>query len=464
MMLRFLLISLVFHSVFAKLKDLDPLIDWSILTENEAEYFRLKDGLNKQQNLIKLFQEVKIFMLRGEITKALKRLEELKIKYNDEEVRRVISFLEAKSYFILGEFDKAKNILQDNSLYTQNTYFRHTCYLDYLTSINVDVEKSIVGIERCIRLNFVELNTDSNWLTYINDHILDRNLNPDYFKTLLLKAKQFTKYKEVESWLKLGIYFNYENLIVKSLTTLPSIAILNDELRTLVAYNLYNSNNEDEASKFIDDIKNTNAFYLKSLLELKNNNLKVAHAHLLSAYQRKKFSVNINQLLLSTSWINEDYKNARYALNKLIPMKDYRIHQYILNTTLVYKEKSFFRAEKEVDFLTLAYMENLPFEGNILATNIYLNTQNNSWKRTSGDACKSFDPLNCWINMQSIIWEDYSAHYKKKTNNEWNFRYNENLNNLLVKKEDFKDSIFINQEDIEELDILDDPKMGEIEY
>ena len=74
MMLRFLLISLVFHSVFAKLKDLDPLIDWSILTENEAEYFRLKDGLKKQENLIKLFQEVKIFMLRGEITKALKRL------------------------------------------------------------------------------------------------------------------------------------------------------------------------------------------------------------------------------------------------------------------------------------------------------------------------------------------------------------------------------------------------------
>ena len=48
MMLRFLLISLVFHSVFAKLKDLDPLIDWSILTENEAEYFRLKDGLKKE--------------------------------------------------------------------------------------------------------------------------------------------------------------------------------------------------------------------------------------------------------------------------------------------------------------------------------------------------------------------------------------------------------------------------------
>ena len=459
-----LLITILTQSTMGQLKNLDHLVDWSVMTPNESEYFILNENLKEQDFLIEQFQSVKIQILKGKINIALKKLDELMIKYEDESVRRVITFLKAKCYFIIGDFNQSLKLL-DNSLFVQNIYYEDTCYLEYLSSINVDVEKSILGINRCIRLNDQEYNVESNWLTYINDHIEDKNLENDYFKNLLLKAKQFTSYKDVESWLKFGLYFNYEDLIVKSLGSLPSIAILNDELRTLVAYNLYNSGKIEQAKEYIEDIENANAFYLKSIIALNEKNYQVAGAHILTTIKTKGFAINANQIALANLWLTKDFKNARYSLNKLIPLKGYKIYQYILNTTLVYKERKLFRAEKEIDFLNLAYAENLPFEGSILATNIYLNNSNKKWIESSENACKSFDPLNCWLRIQSDIWEDFSKHYISKTTEEWSFRYNEEFNKLFNNEsEKFEDSIFINQADIEELDILDDPKMGEIKY
>ena len=460
----FITFTILLQSGFARLDNLDDSIDWSLMSENESEIFVLKESLKEKKFIIRQFQEVKLFILKGKIDGALERLEELNIKYNTDDIRRLIYFFQAKCYFILGDFDTANSLLE-SKLFTQNKYYENICYLKYLTSININTQSSILGINRCTRINIEDTDINSNWMRYVNDHILDNNEKNDYFRELVLKSKQFTTFKEVESWLKFGILYNYEDLIVKTLEFLPSMAILNDELRTLVAYNLYNDSKKSQAREYIEDINSSNALYLKSLIALKEKDYKVANAHLLTTLKTKNFSLNANQLTLAVSWLNEEYKNARLSLNKIIPMTDFKVYQYIFNTTLVYKERSYFRAQKEIDFLSDAYMENLPYEGNILATNVYLNNDNPKWIETSEDACKSFDMLNCWLRMQADIWDNYSEYYKKITNEKWVYRFNENLNKIMKKNDSvFEDSIFINQNDIEELDIQTDPSMGEVEY
>ncbi len=457
-------ITVLFQSSFAQLKDLEGLIDWSLMSEKESQIFLLKQTLKEKKSILRRFQEVKVFILKGRIDDALDRLDELNIKYNTDDIRRLIYFFKAKCYFILGDFDTANRLLE-SKLFVQNKFYENICYLQYLTSINTDVQKSMQGINRCTRLNIEDTDINSDWMRYVNDHILDRDKKNDYFQELVLKSKQLTTFKEVESWLKFGILYNYEDLIVKTLEFLPSIAILNDELRTLVAYNLHNDSKTTQAKEYIEDINSSNALYLKSLIAIKENKYKISNAQLLSTLKKKNFSLNANQLALGVFWLNKQYKNARLSLNKIIPMSDFKVYQYIFNTTLVYKEKGYFRAQKEIDFLADAYMNNLPFEGNILATNVYLNNDNPKWIETSEDACKSFDMLNCWLRMQADIWDNYSGHYKNQTNEKWTYRFNDNLNKIMSKDDkEFEDSIFINQRDIEELDIQADPKMGEIKY
>ncbi len=447
----------------AELTDLDRELDWSVYTPEEARDFLQSFNFERNKKLIYEIEKAKIYTVYGEVKKSQDILNRLKINYTNENIQRVLRVMLARNYLVLGAFNSAAKELDDD-LFKRNENFKYSCLISFMSQYANSSVEVLNDMDRCIRLNFNDLLNDQFWYRLVKSELTGAKNELNYYNLLLFEMKQTTDYKKVESWLKYGIYYNYSDLISDNLGILPSMAILDERLRTLAAYNLYNNAEYTEAQEYVSNVNTFNGNYLKANLETRNNNYELSYAFNKTALKKREHSIYANQLNLSLGWLTNNYKHTRESLNMLVSHGDLKKYQDIFNTTLLYQEGKLYRSSFEIKRLSDSFNGQLPYPGRILATSIYIDNLDENWIESANKACVYYSVVNCWLKMQSTIWKDFSKTFKQQDDLNRKHSVLRNISELVEdKSSEINDSIFINQRDIEELDLVIDPAMGEVD-
>ncbi len=451
------------QSVYAELENLDRELDWSIYSETQARDFLQTFKHERNLRLLLNIERAKLLTIYGDIETSQKLLTQLKINYTNPNIQKVVKLMLARNYFILGAYENTKKELRTYS-FVPNKDFRESCLLLYMSSFSDKSDRSLAEMDRCVRLNAADLLSDQFWYRLVKSEQNGTKNQTNYYERLLFEMKQATDYKKVESWLKYGIYFNYEDLISENLAILPSMAILDSRLRTLSAYNLYNAGKINDSNEYISNIQSFNGNYLKANIEVQNENYKLSYAFNKAALKKRKHSIYANQLNLSMGWLNNEYEDTRNSLNRLVSHGDLQNYQEIYNATLLYQENKLYRSNFEIKKLNDSFNSQLPYPGRILATSVYIDRLDSEWIESANKACAYYSVVNCWLKMQSTIWKDYSKVFKEAKEEEKRISILKNISALVKDtSDDIEDSVFINQRDIEELDLITEPKMGEFD-
>lgn len=450
----------------ANAKVLSPIeLDWSIYNDVEIEELLSTLSLETDESVLGEIQVAKLSLLNGEVEGAISTLSELIEKYPKSSFIAIAKRYLAISYFIIGDYKSTYALLQDPH-FSETENYKQICVLKIASNLSAkNFDDVKIDIDKCQRLNEDLSSTDFIWFEYLTTKF-ENQFDEVKFKEKINKLGRFEGIDYTRSWLKFSLLFNHSNFVTENLDKLPEKAFQNDILRTLLAINLYRAKNKKSAKDFIEDINNTNASYLKSLLSISDNEAKTAYAHLKTSLSRRPYSIMANQLMSALSFETKNYEDGRKALSMLIPIEKYRREKSLLLTSFLVHEENFIRANYEIEKVFYEYNKKMPFEGLMLQSYIYFKTNNQKWIATSDEACLRYDGVSCWLHAQSNVWSDYDK--KLETIEATPFKVSDFIEEITQEKvhSPVQERIFIRQRDIIELDIEIDPyleDMGENE-
>lgn len=460
------LIFVLFTIINLQAKVLLPIeLDWSIYNDVEIEELLSKLSVEADEDVISEIQVAKLSLLNGEIDGAISLLSELLEKYPKSSFKLLTKRYLAISFFIIGDYDRTFNILSDPGFEETNNY-RQICILKIASNLATNNLESLkISIDKCKRLNQDLSNNDYIWLDYMMIK-LENKFNKIVFKDKINKIGRFEDNEYIRSWLKFSLLFNHTDLVTENLEKMPEMAFQNEILRTLLAINIYRSGNTKLSKDFIEDLNNSNAAYLKSLLSILDSEYKTAYAHLKASLKRRPYSIMANQLMTALAYQTKNYEDARLALTMLIPTKNLTREKKLIKTALLVQEENFNRAAYEIERVFHEYNKKMPFEGTILQNYIFFRVQNKEWIKTSADSCLNFDGVSCWLHAQSITWDEYDKKIEELEAKP--FKVTQFIDEITEQKisNRLDEKVFISQKDITELDIQNDPyleDMGEDE-
>jgi hypothetical protein len=462
-LLFFSLISLQVHAKTLQEYELD----WSIYDDVEIREFFLNLEIERQQRLINNIKSAKLSLFDGNVQGAINLLNITLVKYEETPMAIIIRRYLALAYFTLGDFNKTLSYLDRQEFLTYENYHK-ICILRIASMLHLKKNKNLkFEMNRCQNENARFTTTQYRWFKYLTDEFFesttdDGRLKEKFYSKKVFATKKFRKTDETRTWLKYVLLFDLEELAAEYIHFLPDKSFQDDVIRTLMGYVLFAAGKEDNAKNFVEDLTNSNASYLKAILETKKKEYKTALAHSQAAHKRRPYSINNVQLMTALAWANQKWKISRHTLSKVIPPEIYSREQKLLTTALLVQEDNFYRAQREIEELFFLYNKKMPFEALVVESFIYLTIQDARWKKSSDSACLRFDGMNCWLHLQSLIWEDYP-----KVVNEMGaekLKVIDTIKKLTTKKTlpKIRESIFIRQRDILELDIAEDPLLEDI--
>lgn len=448
------------------LNSLDDDLDWSIYNDVEIREFFFRMDQQRRQTLLNNIKSSKLSLFNGNVQGAIELLNLTLIKYQDTPFIPIIQRYLALAHFTIGDFKTTYKILSKD-IFLTNEYYDKICVLRVASMLHLEKNNTLkLEMNRCQNRNFAYTKTRFRWFKYLNDEFFEKikanTIDPKFYDNKVFATKKFTSLDETRSWLKYVILFNIEDLAAEYFHFLPDAAFQDDVIRTLMGYVLYIANKDEKAKEFIEDINNSNSSYLKALLEAKKGEFKTSYAHSMSANKRRPFSINNSQLLTAISWLTENWKNARLTSSKVVPPASHTREQKLLKTALLIQEGNFYRAQREIEELYFLYNKKMPFEALIIESYIYLTLKDSKWLKSSDTACLRYDGMNCWLHLQSLIWNDYAETVSQLKSSRT--KVIDTIKKLTTKKvySPIRENIFIRQGDILELDIARDPQLEDV--
>lgn len=461
------LILLIF--LFSNLTFAGPLreveLDWSIYSSVEIEEYFATLEVERRAQILADIKTSKLSLFNGDVHGAIKLLKNILVKNSETPLKIIIDRYLALAHFTLGDFQSTLNYLSSRKFLTTD-YYPQICILRVASLLHlkqtIELKEEMV---RCQNTNIPYTTTNFRWFKYLSEELLVKR-SPEqeynYYKKLKLNVKRISENYQARAWLKYGLLFDQEDLVSENIHLLPDKSFQDEVNRTLMAYNLFMNGKDNKAKSFIEDINNSNAAYLKAVMETKSNKYKTALAHSTASNKRRPFSINNSQLMTALSWVNQKWKTGRMALSKVIPPDSLRREQKLLTTSFLIQEKNFYRAEREIEEIFFLYNKKMPFEALVIESYIFLTLKDYRWIKSSDTACIRYDGMNCWLHMQSLIWDDYAGSVKNFGKKR--FKVLDKIKKLTTKKNlpKIRESNFIKQRDIIELDIAEDPLLEDI--
>jgi tetratricopeptide (TPR) repeat protein len=289
--------------------------------------------------------------------------------------------------------------------------------------------------------------------------------NFDRVKKNLLTDVEYTLNDDEMSrvWLKTGLFVNKESELLKVLAAIPESSYQSKKIREIIALMYLRRGEKEKALMFVDDIDSANAENIKGNINLQNKEYELAFGHFKLALQKKNDSENSLERAIPLSWILNQFEDGASMLKKVSYRKNLDPRKVdAINIAFLIRLKKFEVAQKELLILKNKFQNVPPFEVNIMDNYVNLLLSDNTVNKVKFDkrkmedstdeACKSFDGLSCWMGLSQLMWDNLGRTIKR--DDEIYSDKNLTLETMKTKKEinPLKETITIDQKDIEELD------------
>ncbi|MDD0853126.1 hypothetical protein HBN50_08460 [Halobacteriovorax sp. GB3] len=424
--------------------------DWSLLANHEIEEFIRKGDVQKREKIIKIISAAKEMLLRGDTKKAHYLLSKIDIKRT--KLRPIVLRFQALTYFIENDYNKALKILSHYD-FDDPKYYKEVCMLKIIAQIpkgpSKNLEKDII---LCQNSTFKYTNNDHFWLETIyslhfdRERLLKGNALSDF--QWILSTKEY-----VRIWLKTGLFINRENYVESFIHTFPAYLYESEELRELIGLMYYRMGNKEKAMQFIEDLNGPNAENIKGNINLEEKKYELAFGHFQLALQTKKNSKNALERAIPLAWLLGQWEEGIRLLKKSInPTLDQR-KKFALDTAFKIKAKKFEQANDQILILNNLYELKAPFEIELMIGHMNMvANENELLKKSIEKTCKLYDGMSCWLQMQTLIWDNLPKTSKRED------KLHPEIENFVDELKSaqgitpLEEQVNIDQRDIEELD------------
>lgn len=363
--------------------------------------------------------------------------------------------------FIDGQFAQSLEHLKDKRFY-DNSLYPKICLLKLINFMAVnDIDSLRREKQSCLYYTGRASKNDSFWLdTMVKLKLKDAN---GVKKNLVTDIEYTISDDEMSRlWLKTGLYLNKEKDLLNLLSLLPESSYQSKRLREIVAFMYLRSGSTTDKQKalaFIDDIDSSNAENIKGTINLQNKEYELAFGHFRLALQKKQDSTNSLERAIPLAWILGQWGDGLSMLNNSTNKTLDPRNISAIRIAFLIRDKQFAQAQKELTLLKIDFQNEPPFEVNIMDSYVSLMTGAGDKKfdkrkveESTERACRDFDGISCWISLQFIEWSNLGKTIKR---DEEIFTDKEmTIESLKSKKvfEPLKETVTVDQRDIEELD------------
>lgn len=419
--------------------------------QDYSEYYKNKEKVENSA-FYKLLM-VKNYIIEGNLEKASYFL--LKISDDDDKIKILKERYNALIMFLKDDFKGTLEILS-RPIFKQRENFKKICILKVLSLLALNKKSELKSNQDQCTASTIEYSKNEHlWLTSTipikigEDPLLrvERLLQTDFI---------FTNKEIIKIWLKRAIYNNKEKEILKRLGQIPSFALRSKKIRELIGLIYYRTGNSTEAMNYISDLKTTNAYNIKGIIELEKKNYDKAFDLFQKALSRKEDSLNALMISIPLSYITSNWEIGSKLLTQVLTKKNDEAKRLALDTVFNIRMNNYDLAMKKIKILENFYRGEIPFNIIIMASYSSLQTNDiKELKKFSYQACLKFDGINCWVYNQLLFWDDLPLAIKNKdlVTNVHKIDI-EALKNPLP-KDPLKENPIVDQKDIEELDSLD---------
>ncbi|MFA6238654.1 MAG: hypothetical protein WC635_15070 [Bacteriovorax sp.] len=421
-------------------------------TELQNESYSRSSDINSLLN-------AKFKMISGELRQAKSYLNRI-----DDEKSRLFSIKKrylALIAFIEGNFVQSLDYLSDKRFFS-NSQYPKVCLLKLINYMALnDLHSLNEEKQTCMFYSGKTSKNDQYWLDTMvklklkNTAGVRRNLITDVEGTL--SDDEMSKL-----WLKTGLYLNKEKEILNMISILPESSYQSKRLREIVAFMYLRSGtaaDKQKALAFIDDIDTANAENIKGNINLQNKEYELAFGHFRLALQKKQDSTNSLERAIPLAWLLGQWSDGLAMLtNNTNKSLDPRNISAIRIAFLI-RDKQFTQAQKELTLLKIDFHNEPPFEVSIMDSYVALmmgaadrKFDKRKVEESTENACRNFDGISCWISLQFVEWENLGKTIKR--DDEIFTDKDMTIESLKEKKmiNPLKETVTVDQRDIEELD------------
>lgn len=423
--------------------ELTPLADIMDLKETDPLLF---NETVKHKNELK---KVKFYLLNGEL--RLARLHLTKLSYTQSRLRPIIYRYLGILHFIEGEYEKSYEFLSKPELKNLGQ-FAKICTLKVINEIILDKNLKLEDDWRKCQIEN-SANIEASNLAWLST-LVEMKLNPSRgitqvpFKSMGLRSLDN---KELKIILKLALYLNQEELLEKQLNDLTEDHIRDPEIREIVGHIYFRLGSPKKAYRFVEDLRSPNAESMKGNLYIWRKKYELAYAQFKLALDQKANSQNAIERLLPLAWILGDWKSGGEYAERVVATSANQMNKLTLVAAFLTQQSEFKKASKVLDIISQTSRMGTQIDVTQLYSFVGLmDNKPDLTKKHAAQSCDQYDLVNCWLQLQMIQWEVFPVTIKRDEKiirrKEWEKLTQESG------VTPFKETVFVNQLDIEELD------------
>lgn len=426
--------------------------DWSYYSQEEVDaYQQRRQEEDRKSDYVNLTR-AKRHLINGNLEMA----EFYLTKIRERETKL---FLIKKRYlaliaFIEGNYKQSLNYL-NSPFFNESKIYPQICMLKLANLLALNNESEFdYEYRNCTNLTLEYGNNDQFWLKGLGDiKLKDKDiLKGDKISSLknILGDQNYTA-----MWMKLALFLNKESNIIESISQLPEEAYSNKKIRELIAFALYRAGKEQEALKFISDIETPNTENIRGNINLKDKKYELAFLQFQLALNKKQNSINALERSIPLAWMLGKWSMGRTYLKRVDNKKLDSKKKLALDTVFAIREEKFKEARDQLNLLEIKFKKKVPIDIDLMNNYVALRQGNkNKSIDSSSRACRRFDGLNCYILMKELVWDNVG-----KTLNRTDVVFDKkefDIEDLKTEKQinPLKESVILDQKDIEELDDL----------
>lgn len=424
--------------------------DWNTYSAEEMEAYNIHKEYEDKSSDIFALQQAKRGIINGDLELArffLSKISDRRTKLLKVKKRylSIIKFIEADYQ---GSYDLIKG-----SEFNNVTNYREICLLRIINLVALEDLRTLnEEVGSCQNLTFQFSNNNQFWLTQMakikerDEELLKGNLIENFRNALT--STEFT-----EIWMKMALFLNKEKIVLKYIGQFPPSTFQSKAVRELIGFAYYRDGQPKKALDFIEDIESPNADNIRGNINLEEKKYELAFGHFKLALQKKENSQNALERGIPLSYILSQWDEGIKMLKRIVGINLNIRKKTTLETLFYIRKEDFKKARENLLYLEQKYNKNFPREVNLMDSYVALREgDNQKLELSAGKACQGYDGLNCWLTLQLLHWENIGQTIEREEET-LSFK-GWSIDSLKEKVEikPLRESVSIDQRDIEELD------------
>jgi len=395
-------------------------------------------------------QAAKFALINGKVGLAQHHLRELR-RGDVSRIEPILARYAATAEFLAGRWETALAALKHPALSRSPGYGR-VCNLKVLTLVALRMD-TVVAEEwrRCRATNAVEASQGNLvWMDMLV--ALADGRAPGIAETTVLKNPLYNlDNNELKVMLKLALFVNQEKLVMPAIDTLDYQAVVDEELRGIIAHLYYRGGQLVRAWKFMEGLSGPNLENIRGNIWLMRGNQELAYAQYKLALKQKSNSHNAAERALPLAWSLKQWQEGGKLAGRMYVWEGNRLQQHTLSAAFAVQAGEWDAALVQLQQVFQGAGEATPLEALQLGGYVALQRKDKvAAEKLSAKACEAGDTISCWVLVGQSHWGSVPVLMARTDEIEAKGLWRELASETPATV--FKDEPLVDQRDIDELD------------